>query len=158
LKAWSSNIDVQALITYLQTPLGQLRDLRIVHLYQDRLNPALRDLARSRQEIVNGIQDLAALIFQRMHTTAPRLNVLIWGMHGEVTELDKVILHDLGAESYEDIPQVFLVKRSGQYENGTSYIYAAVTTRTRLRDEFPDLDLLAHDPRYQELDRHAAQM
>jgi hypothetical protein len=79
-------------------------------------------------------------------------------MHGEVTELDKVILHDLGAESYEDIPQIFLVKRRGQYENGTSYIYAAVTTRTRLRDEFPDLDLLAHDPRYQELDRHAAQM
>lgn len=149
---------MQALTFYLQTPLGQLRDLRIVHLYQDRLNPALRGLARSRQEIVNGIQDLATLLFQRMHTKAPRLDVLVWGMHGEVTELDKVILQDLGAESYEDIPQIFLVKRSGQYENGTSYIYAAVTTRTRLRDEFPDLDLLAHDPRYQELDRHAAQM
>ncbi|KAF2032007.1 hypothetical protein EK21DRAFT_61906 [Setomelanomma holmii] len=136
----------------------RLNDLRLVHLYQDRAKPVQPEFARSTDKVVTDLQQFATMFFQQTHKNSPRLDVLIWGMHGEATELDKEIARELGDGSFEIIPQIFFVKRRSQEESGAFVINASITTRSRLRDEFPDLDMLAHDPRFRELDRQMARV
>jgi hypothetical protein len=54
-----------------------------------------------------------------------------------------------------DLPQCFFVKKVRCDQDSVRQIYALITTRSRLRNKFPEFDLLMWDPGFNELERQA---
>jgi len=71
--------------------------------------------------------------------------------------MDSVYAADLGDNSCIYFPQLFFAKRVS-LEHDDSRVSASATTRARLRDGFPELDLLFFDPGYLSHDWHMARV
>ena len=78
-------------------------------------------------------------------------------MHGVAKDIDILIAAELGDGNFEYIPQFFFAKRVDYRNNDAGQVYAESTTRDRLRDEF-QLDMLAYDPGFRELERQAVRI
>lgn len=82
--------------------------------------------------------------------------MLVWGTYGEpLEEMVQVALDDAHNEGFavERTSQYLFVKRRVALHNGLVQVKATRVSNSRLRDEFPDMDILACDPGYQTLER-----
>jgi hypothetical protein len=111
---------------------------------------------RNPLRIASDLLQFATLFFQWARSHCPQLNVLVWGLYGGASEEDWAI------EEYkehncavEHVPQFFFVKKEAWDEYGHHYVFASSVTHSRVVDEFPDLDLLAFDPKSYTLHRYA---
>ena len=116
---------------------------------------------RGKDTIASEIHQLADSLFQQTHIQCPRLTMFVWGMTGEPDEAEAEMVREICEEgdcTFERIPQFLFVKRQKTLHDGRVQVYAAPVTRSRLRDGFPELDLLAYDAKEPELDLIADQI
>lgn len=100
---------------------------------------------------------MATSIFQEARVQCKSFEVIIWGVYGEPKDIDLASMEELGV-AFEVIPQLFFVKRTGHGCDDLGQVEAAFSTRSRLRDQYPEVDVLAYDPGFTELDRHVARI
>jgi hypothetical protein len=107
-------------------------------------------------------QKFATLFFQWAHTRCPLLKVLIWGSretgwHSEglnaLNEQDEGRHLSLGCS--ELISQQCFVKRVRELDDESFEITATRVTRGRIRDDFPELQILDYDTGSESADRLA---
>ncbi|EUC47541.1 hypothetical protein COCMIDRAFT_89850 [Bipolaris oryzae ATCC 44560] len=143
-------------------PIGKLKNLKMLHLYQDRLR--IIDPDRPRRNVAAETQQLAAMLFQWAHDLCPDLQVLVWGRFTETLDNDVYSLLEDQLEregsldtnvNVERIPQQYYVKQVTRVQGEAPHITAVPFSRRRIQNEFPDLDLLACDTSLGTLDRIA---
>jgi hypothetical protein len=107
-------------------------------------------------------QQFATLFFQWAHTRCPLLKVLIWGSRETGWHSER--LNALNEQSEgrhqsfgfsELMPQQCFVKRVRELDDGTFEVIATRVTRSRIRDDFPELHILDYDTGSQSADRLA---
>ncbi|EUC33989.1 hypothetical protein COCCADRAFT_25776 [Bipolaris zeicola 26-R-13] len=142
-------------------PIGKLKNLKMLHLYQDRIRIIDPDQPRN---VAAETQQLAAVLFQWAHDLCPDLEVLIWGRFTETLDNDvySLLEDELETEgslannvNVERVPQQYYVKQVTRVRGGAPNITAIPFSRRRIQNEFPDLDLLACDTSVGTLDRMA---
>jgi hypothetical protein len=98
-------------------------------------------------------QEFATRFFQWAHHRCPLLEVLIWGTYEEnfhqeawqVTE-DAKQGRDTSDCGVDRAPQQCFVKKLVELEDGTSQIAGASrVTRSRIRHDFPELQILSYE-------------
>ncbi|KAG9186751.1 hypothetical protein G6011_09859 [Alternaria panax] len=135
-------------------PVGKLKNLRILQLYQDRVSTVRigRHPSKPRVNIRKIHQEFATRFFQWAHTQCPLLEVLIWGTCEEnyhfkaqrVAE-DEMKGRDTSYCVVERAPQECFVKKVLELDDGHFQIVAASVTRSQIRDDFPELHILNYD-------------
>jgi hypothetical protein len=83
------------------------------------------------------------------------MRILVWGEYTIEDNAAEKLALELGEAATEYVPQFIFVKRESISPDGQRSIYASPTTRGRLCDDFPQLDLLAYDPGIRGIDLHA---
>lgn len=141
-------------------PIGKLKNLKMLHLYQDRLR--IIDPDQPRRNVAAETQQLATMLFQWAHVLCPDLEVLVWGRFTETLDKDVYsLLEDqleregslATNENVERVPQQYYVKQVTRLQGGATHVTAIPFSRRRIQNEFPDLDLLACDTSLGTLDR-----
>lgn len=81
--------------------------------------------------------------------------MFVWGSFSEYIEQEEEGTASDEEEVYalERSSQHFFVKRIDITEDRTTQASAVRTTRARIQDTFPELDIVRYDPGYQYLDR-----
>ncbi|RYN17825.1 hypothetical protein AA0119_g5965 [Alternaria tenuissima] len=132
-------------------PIERLKNLKILHLYQDRVRTVRPPTPQVH--ICEIHQEFATRFFQWAHHRCPLLEVLIWGTYEEnfhqeawqVTE-DAKQGRDTSECGVDRAPQQCFVKKLVELEDGTSQIAGASrVTRSRIRDDFPELQILSYE-------------
>lgn len=136
--------------------LSYLRELRMLHLYEvtwSRVNDLGRLQPRQRPDL--DIERLATDLFRWAHTHCPQLEILICGLHTKGFDVSKTHTWESGRDEDEPFPQLFFVKAKEAVQGHGDCILATPTTRSRIRDKFPELVLPTFDPGFDELVRLA---
>jgi hypothetical protein len=155
--------DVYLLILSTQKPLAKLKHLQILHLYQRHLTPEQVETdeevqhVRSAHQVFSDIRDFANAFFEWAHVQCPTLRVLVWGEYTIEADALEELSPKLDESLEEYDPQFIFVKTEGVGQGGERRIHASLTTRSRLWDDIPRLDLLTYDPGIHGLDLHALQ-
>ncbi|KAH7388763.1 hypothetical protein BKA66DRAFT_569080 [Pyrenochaeta sp. MPI-SDFR-AT-0127] len=153
--ASGANMTHDPLMSYLN-PIRSLKDLRVLHLYQNNLNYTEPSYCRGDEQVSLDIHRFATQFFEWAHSYCPRLSVLIWGIYGEPSEeVLQVTLDDAHDDGFaiERASQHLFLKRRAVLQNGLVQATAVRVSYSQLRDEFPDMDILACDPGFQTLER-----
>ncbi|CAO2650646.1 Nn.00g019380.m01.CDS01 [Neocucurbitaria sp. VM-36] len=143
------------LLRYLE-PIKLLKDLRILHVYQDNIRKVAPSRLRTKDQVADDAHQLAIRFFRDVHPYCPLLNVLVWGNYGEPSEGHIQGLRDDANDegvTIEQTSQYLFVKRKETLGDGRMQITAVSVTLSRLRDEFPYLELLTYDPGHLILER-----
>lgn len=142
---------------FYQAPIKLLRDLEILQIHGDRMIRVVSSHCRTNAEIALDAHGLAISFFSQMHIYCPNLKVLVLGAFGEPTPSEvETALSDACDEGcvIERHSQYIYVKRERRGEDGRVNITAVPTSRCRVRDEFPNLDIMVyHDPGFEHLER-----
>ncbi|EOA81946.1 uncharacterized protein SETTUDRAFT_43915 [Exserohilum turcica Et28A] len=132
--------------------IRKLKNLRIVHLYQDRVR--LSHAEPSERDPWEQTSTFANIFFQSMHTSCPHLKVLVWGRFTETVDDEMLDMFDMDPDQGQSLLQVSQVERVRQQcfvkqvtedKNGALRITALRVTRKQLQIDFPDLDILSCD-------------
>lgn len=145
----------------VKRPLRRLQALRVLHVYDVAMDHTDCPSCQDDPEVRFDALQFAKFFFQEMHLACPDLEVLILGLCGGYSEKE-AISHLANADDdakEEDIangryPQCILIKQIEITEIGRVQIQAKRTSRKRLQDDFPDLDIIAHDPGLENLERY----
>jgi hypothetical protein len=127
----------------MQDPLKKLKDLRIVHFYQSYFTFDQERYKCNCTDVVSHLQHFATLFFQQLHLHCPQLQVLVWGLWGD---LDAPISPGDETQACVPIRQHLFVKQTMILPNGEVQISAVSVSRIWLKHEHPDLDILRRDP------------
>jgi hypothetical protein len=112
---------------------------------------------RSAPQIYFDVREFATSLFKFAHIHCPTLKVLVWGEYkAEDYAIEELVL-ELAEAAMEHVPQFVFVKEESISQDGKRQISASLMTHDRLRDDFPQLDLLAYDPRISGMNLHALQ-
>lgn len=139
-----------------QGPIKLLRELRILHIYRDRMIRVVSSQCRNNANVTLDAHRLAILLFRQMHHYCPKLKVLVLGIYGEPTPTEvEIAVSDACDEGLviERHSQYIYVKRERTDDDGNVHITAVPTSRRRVQDAFQDLDIMAHDPGFEHLER-----
>lgn len=142
----------------------------MLHLYEvtwNRFDDGCR-LFKRRPKL--DIERFATALFRWTHTHCPQLEILVCGLYTRGFDVSKVHSWESGRdedesdedESDEDepgedepFPQVFFMKSKEAVQGHGDRILATPTTRSRIRDSFPELVLPTFDPCFDEFVRLA---
>jgi hypothetical protein len=147
----------------MQKPLARLKHLQILHLYQRNLMPGQAENShelqhiRSAQQVFSDIRDFATAFFEWAHIRCPTLRILVWGEYTVEEDALEEFSSRLGEALEEYDPQFIFVKEEVVGQDGERQIAASLMTRSRLCDDFPQLDLLTYDPGIHGMDLYALQ-
>ncbi|KAH8727614.1 hypothetical protein GQ44DRAFT_824927 [Phaeosphaeriaceae sp. PMI808] len=138
------------LLTYFE-PLSMLQDLRILQLYQEAYRPVHKGKSlRGETRITSEVQGFVTSLFQWADIHCPKLNIIIWGAHNEI--VPPYLEADVDYGILEHSPQLFFIKQENPGNIGQ--VYASITTRRRLIDDFSELGLLTWDVGFIALHQH----
>ncbi|KAI0575773.1 hypothetical protein TUN199_10292, partial [Pyrenophora tritici-repentis] len=107
-------------------------------------------------EQANWLSSLSLLIdicAQWAHESCPHLEVLVWGMSKETPDTavidclrtDDMEVRTNSAARVEKIPQQYFIKQLVKTDNGATQILAVSVPRSRIREDFPELDIISCD-------------
>lgn len=133
---------------FLQAPIKFLEDLRVLHLYQQRLTVVPLYYIRGKDTMASEIQDFADSFFQWAHGKCPNLALFVWGMTGAPNEAEAEVVREICETSdytFERVPQFVFAKRYRTLQSGERQAYAAPMSSSTLRQDYPELELLSYD-------------
>ncbi|KAK1915392.1 hypothetical protein P3342_003202 [Pyrenophora teres f. teres] len=137
-------------LEYLE-PIKYLKGLNILQLYQPQLRAVPK--AKVRADPALNTQEFATLFFQWAHASCPHLKVLVWGLSKETPDsavIDCLRTDDMEVRTdsingVEKIPQQYFIKQVVEVYNGATQISAVAVPRSRIREDFPELDIISCD-------------
>ncbi|KAI2487727.1 hypothetical protein Ptr902_01860 [Pyrenophora tritici-repentis] len=137
-------------LEYLE-PIKNLKELNILQLYQPQLRAVPK--AKVRTDPALETQEFATLFSQWAHESCPHLEVLVWGMSKETPDTavidclrtDDMEVRTNSAARVEKIPQQYFIKQLVKTDNGATQISAVSVPRSRIREDFPELDIISCD-------------
>jgi hypothetical protein len=135
-----------------------LKELKLLHLYQQHLifDPISNTKGmHSALQISSEVREFATFLFKFAHIHCPALKVLVWDEYKAENYATENLALELAQAATEYVPQFIFVKEESISQDGKRRISASLTTRDRLCDDFPHLDLLAYDPGIRGMDLHA---
>lgn len=150
-----------------------MKRLKLMHLYQPRLRMVPAGDLRTPDQIARDIDKFAMDFFALSESLGDQLVVLIWGVERDL-EMDELDFLDPYDMAFEEWPKHYYRKTVVAYseeedyvedagadywdhEEGKEFVVPARTTLDRLRDEFPELELLSYDPTYNMIEHCASQ-